>query len=245
MSGEWRKECQRFLNIINILALILTFRKVADMLSCNLSEPCYNDVVVPILRKLVTEVNGIMKNLFLTGSVGCGKSTSIAAAMGDNLGKAGGFLTVRQKDETGRAVAYWLQKPDGTEKQCIIDYSARPYTMYQEVFEEQGVRLLEEALQYDYVILDEIGGFEVLSEKFMAALMTLLQSDIPCIGVMKGEGPANKMIQKLGLGEAYVSKADQLRRWMRHDEDTVLYECGQFDPEGLHLAHEWVRTHCK
>ena len=65
-----------------------------------------------------------MKNLFLTGPVGCGKSTSIAMALGEHLQGAGGFLTVRQKDETGRAVAYWLQKPDGTEKHCIIDYSA-------------------------------------------------------------------------------------------------------------------------
>ena len=117
--------------------------------------------------------------------------------------------------------------------------------MHLEVFDGVGVQLLREARQYDYVILDEIGGFEVLSENFMAALMTLLQSGIPCIGVMKGEGPASKMIQKLGLGEAYVCKADQLRRWMQNDENTVLYECGQFDPEGLHLAQEWVTEHCK
>ena len=185
------------------------------------------------------------KNLFLTGPVGSGKSTSISAAMGEFLGKAGGFLTVRQKDETGRAVAYWMQKPDGTEKQCIIDYSARPYTMHMDVFENQGVHLLEEARQYDYVILDEIGGFEVLSESFLEALMQLLQSEIPCIGVMKGEGPASKMIQKLGLGEVYVQKADSLRKWMMQDENSCLYECGQFDPEGQRLAQEWAGRYCK
>ena len=186
-----------------------------------------------------------MKNLFLTGPVGCGKSTSIAMALGERLQGAGGFLTLRQKDETGRAVAYWLQKPDGTEKHCIIDYSAKPYTMHMEVFDGTGVQLLREAQRYDYVILDEIGGFEVLSEDFMGALMPLLQSGIPCIGVMKGEGPASKMIQKLGLGEAYVRRAEGLRRWMRGDENTILYECGRFDPEGLQLAREWVRTHCR
>lgn len=185
------------------------------------------------------------KNLFLTGSVGCGKSTSIAGALGELLPKAGGFLTVRQKDDTGRAVAYWLQKPDGNNRQCIIDYSAKPYTMRMEVFETFGVQLLQEAGDFDYVILDEIGGFEVLSDAFMAALMTLLNSDVPCIGVMKGEGPASKMIQKLGLGEAYVNKAEQLRQWMHQDENTLLYECDQFDPEGLRLAREWVEVYCK
>lgn len=180
------------------------------------------------------------KNLFLTGPIGCGKSTSIAAALGEHLAKAGGFLTVRQKDDTGRAIAYWLRRPDGSDGQIIIDYSAKPYTMHMEVFENFGTVLLDEAKQYDFVILDEIGGFEVLSDAFVEALMQLLESDIPCIGVMKGAAPASKMIQKLGLGEAYVQRAEALRQWMRQDENTQLYECSQFDPEGLRLAQEWV-----
>ncbi len=187
----------------------------------------------------------MMKNLFLTGPVGCGKSTAIAAALGENLQKAGGFLTVRQVDADGRAVAYWMKRPDGSDAQVIIDYSAKPYTMHLEVFEDLGIRLLEEARQYDYVILDEIGGFEVLSNAFLDALMTLLQSDIPCIGVMKGEGPASKMIRKLGLGDVYVQRAEELRRWMLRDDRTQLYTCGQFDSEGLRLAREWAQRYTK
>ena len=186
-----------------------------------------------------------MKNLFMTGPIGSGKSTSIAKALGENLPKAGGFLTVRQLDSSGRAVAYWLQRPSGSDGQIIIDYSAKPYTMHMEVFENFGVELLEKAQDFDFVILDEIGGFEVLSDVFMEALMKLLQSDIPCIGVMKGVAPASKMIQKLGLGDAYVQKAEQLRSWMRQDEDTLLYECTQFDPEGLRLARDWANQYCK
>ena len=184
-----------------------------------------------------------MKNLFLTGPVGCGKSTSIAAALGDALPKAGGFLTVRQRDEEGRAIAYWLQRPDGRDGQVIIQYRQKPYTMHLEVFEDLGIRLVEEAKAYDFVILDEIGGFEVLSDAFLDALMPLLQSDIPCIGVMKGEGPASNMIRKLGLGDTHVQRAENLRQWMRQDEHTLLYECAQFDPEGLRLAEEWVKKY--
>ena len=186
-----------------------------------------------------------MKNLFLTGPIGSGKSTSIATALGDNLPKAGGFLTVRQRDDSGKAVAYYIQRPDGSCREMIINYFQKPYTMYMDVFDTFGVQLLEEAKQYPYVVLDEIGGFEVLCESFMAALMSLLESDVPCIGVMKGAAPASKMIQKLGLGDAYVQKAEQLRQWMRQDENTQLYECGQFDPEGLRLAQAWVSQHCK
>lgn len=186
-----------------------------------------------------------MKNLFLTGPIGSGKSTAIANALGEKLSGAGGFLTVRQRDDTGRAVAYWLKRPDGSHGQVIIDYSRETYAMHMEVFETFGVRLLEEAQQFDYVILDEVGGFEVLCDGFSDALKALLASDIPCIGVMKGAGPASKMIRKLGLGDAYVQRADALRQWMRDDPDTLLYECTQFDPEGQRLARAWAERHCK
>lgn len=158
---------------------------------------------------------------------------------------AGGFLTVRQRDDTGRAIAYWLKRPDGRDGQVIIDYSAKSYTMHMEVFETFGVQLLKEAQGFDFVILDEIGGFEVLSDSFVENLMQLLRSGTPCIGVMKGVAPASKMIQKLGLGDAYVQRAEALRQWMQQDENTLLYECSQFDPEGLRLAREWVQEYGK
>ena len=185
------------------------------------------------------------KNLFLTGSIGCGKSTAIASALGDNLARAGGFLTVRQRDDAGNAVAYHIQRPAGGHREMIINYYQQPYTMYMDVFDNFGVQLLEEAKQYPYIVLDEIGGFEVLCPGFMEALMPLLQSDIPIIGVMKGAAPAGRMIRNLGLGESYVQKAEALRQWMRQDPDTVLYECGQFDPEAQRLAEAWVKTYCK
>ena len=183
------------------------------------------------------------KNLFLTGPIGCGKSTAIARGMGEFLPGAGGFLTVRQRDEAGNPVAYHIQRPAGGHREMIINYFQQPYTMYMDVFESFGVQLLEEAKGYPYIVLDEIGGFEVLCPRFMDALMPLLESDIPIIGVMKGAAPAGRMIRNLGLGESYVTGAEALRQWMRQDPDTVLYECGRFDPEALGLVRQWAREH--
>ncbi len=183
------------------------------------------------------------KNLFLTGPLGSGKSTAIATALGADLTKAGGFLTVRERDDTGRAVAYHIQRPGGGSREMIINYHKPPYSMYLDVFENFGVELLEEAKQFPYIVLDEIGGFEVLCPKFMEVLMPLLASDIPCIGVMKGAAPAGRMIQNLGLGESYVQKAEALRQWMYRDADTRLYECSQFDPEALRLAQAWAKKY--
>ena len=150
------------------------------------------------------------KNLFLTGSKGCGKSTSIATALGENLGSAGGFLTVRQLGADGDALAFWLRQPGSEDGQMIIDYSRQPYTMHPEVFETLGLQLVEQAHNYDYVVLDEIGGFEILTDAFLDALMKLLQSDVPCIGVVKALGAATRMIQRLGLGDVYVQRSQAL-----------------------------------
>lgn len=181
-----------------------------------------------------------MTRLFLTGPMGCGKSTAIAKALGDHLPKAGGFLTVRHRDEAGQVVHFSLQRPDSSEAEIFIDCSQEPCRIYPEVFERFGTALLEDSHRYPFVVLDEIGGLELLSPAFTAALERLLESGIPCIGVMKGEGPSGKMIQRLGLDDEYESAAAKLRNWMRQDRDTVLYECSQFDPEGLRLAQQWV-----
>ena len=41
------------------------------------------------------------RRLFLTGDMGCGKSTAIRQALGDRMGRCGGFLTQRVYDDEG------------------------------------------------------------------------------------------------------------------------------------------------
>lgn len=187
----------------------------------------------------------VKKNLFLTGGIGCGKSTSIAGALGPSIHRAGGFLTIRQRDEEGRTAAFRLMCPDGSHGRIFLERGEGSFAMHPEVFDTFGVSLLEGAQDRGFVVLDEIGGFEVLSEPFMEALMELLQSDVPCIGVLKGEGPAGKMIQSLGLEQDYSRKAEALREWMRQDENTLVFECGQFDPEGMELARQWAAEYAE
>lgn len=181
-----------------------------------------------------------MKHLFLTGPSGFGKSTSIQTALGERLYEAGGFLTVRHRDETGRAVAYTLQRPDGSEAQVFLDYSGAVPEVHLEVFAQLGVTLLEDALDKSFIVLDEIGGIELLCPEFVEALERVLKSGIPCIGVMKAEGPASKLIRKLGLDQRFEEEAEKLRSWMRQDQDTILYECSQYDQKALELSRSFV-----
>ncbi|MDD4200548.1 MAG: nucleoside-triphosphatase [Eubacteriales bacterium] len=68
-----------------------------------------------------------------------------------------------------------------------------------EVFETRGIELLKQALDHakadriSLVLLDEIGGHEMNCSGFMTLLEELLDSDIPCIGVIKHPESATRM----------------------------------------------------
>ena len=176
------------------------------------------------------------EKLFLTGPIGCGKSTAILTAIGEKLPKFGGFLTKRVRNEDGHPIAFYLESPDGNLKQTFLDCSGSAPQIHTDVFERLP-------LNGKYLILDEIGGLELLNPVFMAALHALLTSDIPIIGVVKGAGPASAMIRKLGLTEEYETAAEHFREAIKNDPDTLVYECAQFDEEALRLAREWVKEY--
>jgi len=177
--------------------------------------------------------------LFLTGPMGCGKSTAIAAAIGEKLPEFGGFLTKRARNDAGQAIAFYLARPDGCQKEVFLDCGAALPKIDLEVFEKAAPNLLNGKC----IVLDEIGGLELLCPTFMAALDALLDSNIPVIGVVKAEGPAGVMIQKLGLTKEYDLAANRFREKLRGDPDTLVYDCEKFDKEALRLAKAWVKEY--
>ena len=173
------------------------------------------------------------RHLFLTGSIGCGKSTAITVALGEKITQCGGFLTRRYWEPR---LHFTLESPNGQFAETFLDFPDGKPRVNMDAFSHLGVTLLKG----DILVLDEIGGIELLCPEFAAALEQVLQTDIPVIGVMKGEGPAGALIDTLGLSEAYVRTADRLRNQLRNDENTLLYECRQFDEHALHLAKQWA-----
>ncbi|MGM9589003.1 MAG: nucleoside-triphosphatase [Faecousia sp.] len=180
-----------------------------------------------------------MRRLFLTGPIGCGKSTAIEAALGNWLPLCGGFRTRRGQMRDGHPENFVLESPDGRGRQVFLDFSRGAPEVYMEVFAGFGTSML----RGDVLILDEIGGVELLCPEFVTALETVLHSDVPILGVMKGEGPAGALVETLGLTERYTAAADRLRRWMEADTDTCLYRCGQFDETAALLARKWVEEY--
>lgn len=161
------------------------------------------------------------------------------------MNRAGGFRFVRQYDETGRGVSYQLQNPSGDIGEVFLDCSSKPYRVYLEVFSRLGVELLESSAGAPFLVLDEIGGLELLQPEFVEALEKLLRSGIPCIGVMKEEGMASKLITRLGKELDFYEAAGKLRAWMKEDPDTLLLTCGEFDANAKAIAKQWAKEYAQ
>lgn len=182
------------------------------------------------------------RRLFLTGPMGWGKSTAIAQALGSRSHLGGGFFTRRSLGPDGHAQAFYLQTPDEAEKAVFLDLSQGKPVVHPEVFSQLGARLLDDNTA-SFMILDEIGGIEVLCPAFMEALDQLWQRNIPCIGVIKGQAPAAALIRTLGLPEEYAKAAGNLRDFLENDPDTLVYSCSQFDETARNLAVQWCREY--
>lgn len=185
------------------------------------------------------------RHLFLTGPIGCGKSTILRHALGlARLHRAGGFLTVRRRHADGRPANFVLMDPAGKEKQIFLDLSTLEPMVNMNVFSQLGAALLDRANEHPFVILDEIGGMELLCPEFMEALDRLLSSDVPILGVIKGEGPASAMISRLGLTEEYEEAATSLRNRLTLDAQTAIYHVDQYGSKALlALAERWVKEY--
>lgn len=182
------------------------------------------------------------RRLFLTGPMGCGKSTAIAQALGSQSQLGGGFFTRRNLGPDGHAQSFYLESSDNTESAVFLDVSQGKPVVHADVFSRLGVRLLDDNTAR-FVILDEIGGIEVLCPAFMEALERLWQRNIPCIGVIKGQAPAATLIRALGLPEEYAKVAGNLRDFLENDPDTLVYHSEYFDETARNLAIQWCREY--
>lgn len=190
------------------------------------------------------------KKLFLTGPSGVGKSTIISQALGPSLAYAGGFVTERITQDGGKLLGFDLLPAaaalsgSGFQRWRFLDYSGPSPVKDNEVFRNQAARLLQEAEYYPFVLLDEIGGFEMLIPQFRNALAELLNSDLPIIGVLKGPENAAAVKRRFGLGDKFTLLTDNLRNVLSRDADTVLLEVkSPGDPVATRIAQAWAEEY--
>ena len=95
---------------------------------------------------------------------------------------------IRQMEEDGIKMFLAVDAPYATVSRngrSGIFLCTTPREIQPEVFETVGVDCLQAALGSKLVLLDEIGGVDLLCPTFRNALSALIQSDTPCIGIIK------------------------------------------------------------
>ena len=178
----------------------------------------------------------MQKRLFLQGGIGSGKSTLLSEALSGTA--PGGFLT-RRKVTDGVLSGFALTPafPGHPEQeQLFLSFSGR-VSREDSVFSGLGVRLLKEAENHSFALLDEFGGLELLVPEFHQALRSLLSSDLPCIGVFKTRAAAEALSRRVPLGEAYAQRYRELEAWLQSDPDTLLLP---FSQESAHHARDMI-----
>lgn len=192
------------------------------------------------------------KHLFLTGEKGVGKSELIKSVLGDKLGYAGGYVTYGEKDTDGALLGVNLIPAaafagiSGYESARILTQKGGKMTSDNEVFRAEGVRLLKESEYYPFTVLDEFGGFELIIPQFREALLEVLNSDMPCIGVLMTEREGEALRSALGLGEKYSAYRRALHTALENDPDTrIIKLTGTDDINARNALSQWANEYAR
>ena len=210
----------------------------------------------------------VKKILFLEGPIQTGKSTLIRACLGDHLSECGGFTSQRLIGPDGTTRGFRLRPAsapltapaegvagediagegfaDGVFKYFRADGVFKyfrpegPAYQDQQVFDRLGVQLLDASKNTPLILLDEVGGSELLREPFRKKLDEVLGSGVPCLGVLKLYENARRL--ERSYQDAPIARANlELRRQITEDlGGTVLYYDRLGDPAGAAAAADAV-----
>lgn len=194
-----------------------------------------------------------MKNLFLEGPSGYGKSTVILNTLGrDRLINAGGFMTVRLHNEDDSmagfaaveakdAVGPNVLLSDELYQSSFIRFEGGRRQRRQSILTEFIKRSLSANDDKLFILMDEIGGLEITDAEHRELLLETLKSSKPVIGVFKSRENARRMSDNLSLGDEYMEAYDEFRREVECDTDSTIIDVrGMSADEVARIVNEWT-----
>lgn len=195
------------------------------------------------------------RHLFLEADSGAGKSTLIRKIIAPYINDIGGFTSQRLQNEKNKTIAFRIVP--ARDLRLAVPFEDTPESIfriipengqssnYLNVFENEGIRILENAENAKLILLDEIGGVELKNEVFCKRLHELLAGDVPCIGVIKQNHKAAKMSCIAGKTSVTVQYNSQLRDKMINEYNCKIL---QFERNNLEIEAEvrsFVEKICK
>ena len=188
----------------------------------------------------------------IVGSPGVGKSTLIRRILAELNRPVFGFVTRKEKDEwdpdLGNPIYIYPaeETPVRTEENLVGHCKDRRPVVYKEAFDRFAPRLQEPVPRGAVILMDEIGFMEASSEAFCAAIMKLLEGDIPILAAVKDKDTpflrAVRSHPKARLFHISPENRDSLLSSIlvhmeeaarKADRDTPQQSCGNKSPKRL------------
>lgn len=148
------------------------------------------------------------KMLFLTGPTKVGKTTVLLEAIRPIQNRCAGYIGQRLLNNNGQIVGFIpacaktinsVNKPQTTADKPFIHQTDGKWICDLSVFEQQTMPLLQLQAEDRLLVLDEIGGAELNSYKFIEKLDRLLTDKLPILGVYKSPANHQEMAAKVSL----------------------------------------------
>jgi len=142
-------------------------------------------------------------HIFLQGPRRVGKSTVIRNALeilqvGSSL-SLGGFFTWNGGREDPHVYMRSAKQENENEIYRVASFKNNTVNLNCsiDVFEQEGVRILNESKEADLIIMDELGFLESNAQIFKQAVLDIIAGDIPVFGVLRlGDVPWHLAIKR-------------------------------------------------
>lgn len=195
-----------------------------------------------------------MKNLFITGSIGIGKSSVIRNVILPYINDIGGYYVQRLFVEDkckGFCLCFisdnqeYVLKKDiksiDDEQMAFLINKGKRWIFNNGVFERYAVNSLENDLckKNRLLLLDEVGGMELLCPRFKEKLYEILDSDLPCLGVIKSDVNSKKLIKHVEPEDSYMSIKKDFIDYLNNKWETKIIE---MDNENYVKVEGIIRT---
>ncbi|MCL2707398.1 MAG: nucleoside-triphosphatase [Dehalococcoidia bacterium] len=170
-----------------------------------------------------------VRHLFLQGQPGIGKSSLLRKALESIDYGVAGFATQRLK-ENSRTTGYRvLQITNGFP---LLDEEYTPSKLGVFLLNgQQNIPVLEAAISQveedsknpncNIIVLDEIGGIELVSDVFMKTLLRIISGRKPCIGVLKSAQNLSHTVSKQNLSSEYLILHKQLEQEIQSKSELI------------------------